>query len=1011
VAENRLEYQRGELTEWYVNQADGLEQGFTFARRPAGAGEGEPLVIALALTGGFKPVLAPEGDAVIFESEAGEVSRYKGLRAWDARGREVASRLDVRDQEIRLLVNDRDAEYPLVVDPTATTTTLTPSGAACLPVPVGCGASSEGQELTLTAKVSPPPPNGEIVTFYNGVPWSTNGITVLGTAKLSGGTGTATFNTTLLLAGTSLLGELFLTAHYEGDVTFSGSVSAILGHFIVDLPATTFAPPAGFNVGTNPLGLAIGNFNKPGDLNADVAVANLAGGVTILLGDGLGHFTQPAASPFSAGSGPRAVAVGDFNEDGLPDLAVVNYTEGVSVLPGKGSAGLGGFGAFTQLTTGSFPEGIAVGDFNNDGHADLAITNNGDGTVTVLLGDGTGHFTLALGSPFTVGLGPAGIAVGDFNEDGKADLAVVNDFDGNVRILLGDGTGSFTLDINPASILTVGRSSNGSQTIAAGDFNLDGHFDLAVTTDFGVSILLGVGDGTFNLTAGSPIPADSFPNAVAVADFNGDQIPDLAVTNGFTNDVSILIGNGDGTFQPAANFGVGFLPSSIAAGEFNGDMITDLVVADFDSDVQVLLGKEVTIAAAPPTTQSTQVNTAFALPLVVTTTPPTKGLTVTFIAPPSTGASGTFAGGVNTAVTDATGTATSPTFTANSNKGIYNVTAVLGFGAKALFTLTNLGVKAIATVGGSPQSTKVSTPFPIKLQARVTDQNGNGIAGISVTFTAPSAAGASGTFSNGLTTDTFVTDATGVALDGAAAPIFTANGNAGTYVVTAIAAGVPGEALFVLTNAGPPASIVPIGTPQSAGVGSPFTSPLAVRVTDLAGNPVQGTSVKFTVIPAGSGAAGTFTTGSTFTGTTDSTGLVSPPATTPPALSNFTANSIGGTYTVTAAVVGGPPLGTIFALTNLSGIILPGSQSLKVGDSVSFPVQLGSPAPAGGIAVALTSSDSTVVNVVPQYILIPGGTMTSRGMMRLDALGKGTVTITAAAVGFQSVQITVTVTQ
>jgi hypothetical protein len=80
-AGNRLEYRRGELTEWYVNQPDGLEQGFTFARRPPGAGNGEPLVIALAVTGGLKAELSPDGDAVMFQSEGREVLRYGGLRS------------------------------------------------------------------------------------------------------------------------------------------------------------------------------------------------------------------------------------------------------------------------------------------------------------------------------------------------------------------------------------------------------------------------------------------------------------------------------------------------------------------------------------------------------------------------------------------------------------------------------------------------------------------------------------------------------------------------------------------------------------------------------------------------------------------------------------------------------------------------------------------------------------------------------------------------------------------
>ncbi|HYL78170.1 MAG TPA: hypothetical protein VEU96_28400, partial [Bryobacteraceae bacterium] len=118
VAGNRVEYRRGDLTEWYVNGAQGLEQGFTLAKRPGTAGEGELLAIALGVAGELAPKL--KADAVLFESSKGVVLRYAGLKASDARGRVLSSRLEVRGGEIRLMVEDRGAQYPLVVDPTWT---------------------------------------------------------------------------------------------------------------------------------------------------------------------------------------------------------------------------------------------------------------------------------------------------------------------------------------------------------------------------------------------------------------------------------------------------------------------------------------------------------------------------------------------------------------------------------------------------------------------------------------------------------------------------------------------------------------------------------------------------------------------------------------------------------------------------------------------------------------------------------------------------------------------------
>jgi hypothetical protein len=116
-AANRLEYRRGDLTEWYLNESQGLEQGFTLARRPGTDRESEPLVIALGVTGGLRPAQTAGEDSILFESSKGVVLKYAGLKATDARGHVLPSRLRVRGREIRLIVEDQGAQYPLVVDP------------------------------------------------------------------------------------------------------------------------------------------------------------------------------------------------------------------------------------------------------------------------------------------------------------------------------------------------------------------------------------------------------------------------------------------------------------------------------------------------------------------------------------------------------------------------------------------------------------------------------------------------------------------------------------------------------------------------------------------------------------------------------------------------------------------------------------------------------------------------------------------------------------------------------
>jgi len=174
-----------------------------------------------------------------------------------------------------------------------------------------------------------------------------------------------------------------------------------------------------------------------------------------------------------------------------------------------------------------------VGDFNNDGHLDLAVANHASDTVSVLLGNGDGTFQTARN--FSAGRAPVSVAVGDFDGDGHLDLAVASFYDG-VSVLLGNGDGSFQTARNfPAG--------SHLQSVAVGDFNADGHLDLAVGFAGGVRVLLGSGTGSFQMPHVSYI-AGVYPAAVAVADLNGDSFPDLAVANFNSDGVSILLNDG-----------------------------------------------------------------------------------------------------------------------------------------------------------------------------------------------------------------------------------------------------------------------------------------------------------------------------------------------------------------------------------------------------------------------------------------------------------------------------------
>ena len=376
--------------------------------------------------------------------------------------------------------------------------------------------------------------------------------------------------------GTSNVAFLTVTANEGNSVAFTLDSS----------PAT----------GANPTSVAVGDFYGDGKL--DLAVVNsVDNNLSILLGDGTGHFTLASSPGIGSGYGPSIVAVGDFNGDGKLDLAVSNDCldsacagmAPVSILLGDGTGNF--YVASNPVTGGYYNRSIAVGDFNGDGKLDVAVVgadyNGGLDTVSILLGDGTGQFTLT--SVLTPGIQAALVAVGDFNGDGKLDLAVGNicaDWScnfGAVDILLGDGTGQFTLVSSPS----VGSWPS---SVAVGDFNGDGKLDLAVAnqTSNNVSILLGDGTGNFTLASSPGVGAS--PSWVAVGDFNGDGKLDLAVANQTSNNVSILLGDGTGNFTGASPPATGQWPSSVAIGDFNGDGKLDLAVANWgNNNLSILL--------------------------------------------------------------------------------------------------------------------------------------------------------------------------------------------------------------------------------------------------------------------------------------------------------------------------------------------------------------------------------------------------------------------------------------
>jgi type II secretory pathway component GspD/PulD (secretin) len=374
----------------------------------------------------------------------------------------------------------------------------------------------------------------------------------------------------------------------------SGSLATSTAQFTSSALAGSF-PQNIYPVGTTPRGVAVGEFNAKNNSNLDLAVVNQgSNNVSILLGNGDGTFNvqtncSAGQTTCPTGSGPVAIATGTFNttKDSNLDLAVVNQTDGtVSILLGNGD------GTFTKqpadIKVGNGPVAIAVGNFNTnsstDNFPDLAVVNQTDGTVSILLGNGDGTFTKPQppNDIIKVGNGPVAIVSGSLDSvnNSNADLAVVNQTDDSVSILLGNGDGTFKAE---ASTIAVGK---GPTAIAAGNFDTtsatNNFLGLAVTNgaDGTVSILLGNGNGTFDVPTPSVIDTQLSPVATLSADFNNDGAPDLVVVNEGSDSVSVFLGLGNGTFLPPLNIATGNSPVALAEGLLSGNGFADLAVAN-----------------------------------------------------------------------------------------------------------------------------------------------------------------------------------------------------------------------------------------------------------------------------------------------------------------------------------------------------------------------------------------------------------------------------------------------
>ena len=326
-----------------------------------------------------------------------------------------------------------------------------------------------------------------------------------------------------------------------------------------------------------------------GDLNGDgipdlVTSLYNTDSISVQLSNGNGTFQPATVTHISTGFGPAEAHLVSLRGNGTLDIIVGSFNlNQIAVLLGNGNGTFQPPVFYTVGTASNWTSSLTTGDFNHDNNLDVAVANTGDGTVSILLGNGTGALAVS-GSPIDVGNDPQAIRAGDFTGSGYSDLAVANYDLGTVTTLLNNQSGGFT-----STTLSVGSGAkSGPVALAITGTGTSLRLAVANYKDNTVSVMSSNGNGTFG--AQTIVAVGKGPDDVNFADFNGDGIPDLSVVNYSGSSVNLLLGKSGGGYTVQGPFSVGTGPYNAAVADIDQDGTPDVVVSNcFSNNTGVLL--------------------------------------------------------------------------------------------------------------------------------------------------------------------------------------------------------------------------------------------------------------------------------------------------------------------------------------------------------------------------------------------------------------------------------------